>query len=173
MRGSDPDAALAWFARLIYAGVDPRIIVRRLIVHASEDVGLANPLALLQAVAASQALETVGMPEARIPIAQAIIAVSESPKSNSVVSAIAAAAADAQKGGFQPVPLHLRDTSYKGHERIQSGLGYKYPHDYPGHYVKQRYAPLESSGMPYYLPSDQGQEAKIAERRKLRGMDDG
>jgi putative ATPase len=173
MRGSDPDAALAWFARLIYAGVDPRIIVRRLIVHASEDVGLANPLALLQAVAASHALEAVGMPEARIPIAQAIIAVSESPKSNSVVNAIAAAAADAQKGGFQPVPQHLRDTSYKGHERIQSGLGYKYPHDYPGHYVKQQYAPLESSGMPYYMPGSQGQEAKIAERRKMRHMGNG
>ena len=110
LRGSDSDAALAWFARLIYAGVDPRLIVRRIIAHASEDVGLANPIAMLQAAAAAQDLETVGMPEARLPIAQAIIAVCESPKSNSVSAAVDAAMADAEKGGFGPVPVHLRDT---------------------------------------------------------------
>ena len=124
LRGSDSNAALAWFARLNYAGVDPRLIVRRILAHASEDVGVANPIALLQAAAAATALETMGMPEARLPIAQAIIAVCESPKSNSVSSAVDAAMADAEKGGFGPVPVHLRDTHYAGHTRIGSGEGY-------------------------------------------------
>ncbi|NLG24692.1 MAG: replication-associated recombination protein A [Clostridiales bacterium] len=168
LRGSDSDAALAWFARLNYAGVDPRIIVRRMIAHASEDVGLANPLALLQAVAAGHALEMNGMPEARLNIAQAIIAICESPKSNSVAAAIEAAQRDAEKGGFQPVPVHLRDTHYAGAKKLGYGKNYKYPHDFPGHYVKQAYAPAEAAGMPYYVPSDQGQEAKIDERRRAR-----
>ncbi len=172
LRGSDSDAALAWFARMIYAGVDPRIIARRLIAHASEDVGLANPTAMLQAVAAAQALEMVGMPEARLSLAQAIIAICESPKSNSVVMAIDAATQDAEKGGFQPVPVHLRDTHYQGAQRLGSGQGYKYPHDFPGHYVDQQYAPLEAKGMPYYRPSDQGQEARLREIRRLRGKKD-
>ena len=172
LRGSDSDAALAWFARMIYAGVDPRIIARRLIAHASEDVGLANPTAMLQAVAAAQALEMVGMPEARLSLAQAIIAICESPKSNSVVMAIDAATQDAEKGGFQPVPVHLRDTHYQGAQRLGSGQGYKYPHDFPGHYVDQQYAPLEAKGMPYYQPSDQGQEARLREIRRLRGKKD-
>ena len=110
LRGSDSDAALAWFARMAYGGVDPRIVMRRVIVHASEDVGMANPMALQQAVAAHQALEAVGMPEARLAIAQAIIAVCESPKSNAVLMAVERALADAEKGGFQSVPQHLRDT---------------------------------------------------------------
>ena len=165
LRGSDSDAALAWFARLNYAGIDPRIIVRRIIAHASEDVGMANPMAMLQAVAAAQALETIGMPEAKLPIAQAIIAVCESPKSNSVVMAIDRAMADAEKGGFQSVPVHLRDTHYKGADKLGSGEGYKYPHDYSGHWIPQQYAPLEAGGMPYYEPSEQGFEAEI---RKLR-----
>jgi putative ATPase len=172
LRGSDSDAALAWFARMIYAGVDPRIIARRLIAHASEDVGLANPAAMLQAVAAAQALEMVGMPEARLSLAQAIIAICESPKSNSVVMAIDAATQDAERGGFQPVPVHLRDTHYQGAQRLGSGQGYKYPHDYPEHYVEQQYAPLEARGMPYYRPSDQGQEARLREIRRRRGKMD-
>ena len=172
LRGSDSDAALAWFARMSYAGVDPHIIVRRVIAHASEDVGLANPTAMLQAVAAAQALEFNGMPEARLSIAQAIIAVCESPKSNSVAVAIERAVMDAEKGGFQPVPVHLRDTHYAGHEKLGSGVGYKYPHDFPGHWVKQQYAPLEARGMPYYVPSDQGQEERLRERRKARGIED-
>ncbi len=170
LRGSDSDAALAWFARMSHAGVDPRVIVRRLLVHASEDVGLANPTALLQAAAAAQALEFVGMPEARLPIAQAIIAVCESPKSNSTAVAVERAFADAEKGGFQPVPVHLRDTHYAGASRLGSGAGYKYPHDYPGHYVKQQYLPEEAAGLPYYEPSDQGQEEKLRERRARRGQ---
>lgn len=170
LRGSDSDAALAWFARLLYAGVDPRLIMRRVLAHASEDVGMANPIAMLQAAAAAQDLEFMGMPEARLPMAQAIIAVCESPKSNSVVMAIDRATEDAQKGGFQPVPIHLRDTHYKGHEKLNAGEGYLYAHDFPGHYVKQVYAPLEASGMPYYLPSEEGFEREIRKIRAARGM---
>ena len=172
LRGSDSDAALAWFARMIRADVDPRTIVRRVIVHASEDVGLANPTAMLQAVAAMQALESVGMPEARLSIAQAIIAVCESPKSNSVCVAIERAAEDAERGGYQPVPAHLRDTHYRGADALGSGAGYKYAHDYPGHYVAQQYAPLEAQGMPYYTPSEEGYETEIRALRMLRGFDD-
>ena len=168
LRGSDSDAALAWFARLDYAGVDPRLIARRIIAHASEDVGLANPIAMLQAAAAMQAVQTVGMPEARLPLSQAIIAICESPKSNSVVMAIDAAAEDAGKGGFGPVPVHLRDTHYQGAERLGSGEGYKYPHDYPGHYVMQEYMPPEVRGKTYYRPSDQGHEEKIRQAKALR-----
>lgn len=172
LRGSDSDAAMAWFARLLYAGVDPRLIARRIIAHASEDVGLANPTAMLQAVAAAQALEMVGLPEARLSLAQAIIAVCESPKSNSVVMALDNSVADAQKGGFGPVPIHLRDTHYAGHERLGSGAQYQYPHNFPGHWIKQEYMPPEVKGRKYYIPSDQGQEAKLRERRKLRGLRD-
>ena len=172
LRGSDSDAALAWFARLLYAGVDPRLIARRIIAHASEDVGLANPTAMLQAVAAAQALEFVGLPEARLSLAQAIIAVCESPKSNSVVMALDSSVADAQKGGFGPVPIHLRDTHYAGHERLGSGAQYLYPHDFPGHWVRQKYMPPEVEGRRYYVPSDQGQELRLRERRKQRGIDD-
>lgn len=166
LRGSDSDAALAWFSRMIYAGLDPRIIVRRVIAHASEDVGMANPNAMVQAVSAWQALEAIGMPEARLSITQAILAVCESPKSNAVVMAIDRAMRDAEKGGFQPVPIHLRDTSYKGAEKLGYGADYKYAHDFPGHYVKQQYAPLEAKGMPYYEPGELGFEAEIRKRRE-------
>lgn len=172
LRGSDSDAALAWFARLNYAGVDPRIIVRRVIAHASEDVGLANPMAMLQAVAAAQALETIGMPEAKLPISQAIIAVCESPKSNSVVTAIDRAMADAERGGFQSVPVHLRDTHYKGADQLGSGEGYRYPHEFHGHWIPQQYAPLEAKGMPYYVPSEQGFEKEIRKIRIQRDKSD-
>ena len=168
LRGSDSDAALAWFARLLYAGVDPRLIMRRIIVHASEDVGVANPIAMLQASAAAQDLEFVGMPEARIPMAQAIIAVCESPKSNSVSAAVDAAIADAEKGGYGPVPVHLRDTHYAGSQRIGSGDGYKYPHDFPGHYVRQEYMPPEVRGKRYYVPSDMGHEDVIRKNKQAR-----
>lgn len=172
LRGSDSDAALAWFARLNYADIDPRIIVRRVIAHASEDVGLANPMAMLQAVAAAQALETIGMPEARLSIAQAIIAVCESPKSNAVVMAIDRAMADAEKGGFQSVPVHLRDTHYKGASTLGSGDGYLYPHEFPGHWIEQQYAPIEAGGMPYYVPSEQGFETEIRKIRRSRNHKD-
>ena len=168
LRGSDSDAALAWFARLIYAGVDPRIICRRLIAHASEDVGQANPMVMLQCQAAAADLEFVGMPEARLPIAQAIIALCESPKSNSVCAAVDAAMADAEKGGYGPVPVHLRDTHYAGHDRIGSGDGYKYPHDFPGHWVRQEYMPPEVKGKKYYKPTEMGHEATILKNQQAR-----
>lgn len=168
LRGSDSDAALAWAARLLYAGADPRLILRRVAAHASEDVGLANPIALLQVHAAIKVLEFVGMPEARLAMAQAIIAVCESPKSNSVVMAIDAAMADAEKGGYGPVPQHLRDTHYQGHQRLGNGENYKYPHDFPGHWVAQEYMPPEVKGRHYYEPSDQGHEQAIRDRQAGR-----
>lgn len=172
LRGSDSDAALAWFARMTYAGVDPRIIVRRLIAHASEDVGLANPMALLQALAAYQALQFIGMPEAKLAIAQGIIAVCESPKANSVVTAISAAMEDASHGGFGAVPVHLRDTSYKGAQRLgdengeKNGENYLYPHDFMGHWVAQEYMPEDLKGKTYYIPSREGEDVGHPRRRK-------
>lgn len=161
LRGGDSDAALAWFARLVYAGIDPRIIIRRLIAHASEDIGMANPQAMVQAVAAGQALEFVGMPEARLSIAQAIIFLCESPKSNSIVRAVDYAYRDAETIMDEPVPIHLRDTSFKGAEMLGHGKGYKYPHDYPGHVVEQDYMPLSVKGKQYYIPGELGSETKI------------
>ena len=168
LRGSDSDAALAWFGRMIYAGVDPRIICRRLIAHASEDVGLANPTAMQQAVAAAQALELIGMPDAKLPIAQAIIFICESPKSNSVVMAVDSAFEDSALYKDEPVPIHLRDTSYRGASKYGNGVGYKYPHDYSGHYVEQEYMPLSVRGKRYYIPSEQGTEARIKQRQQDR-----
>ena len=168
LRGSDSDAAMAWFARMIYAGVDPRIIVRRLIAHASEDVGLANGQAMLTCAAAATALEFVGMPEARLPIAQAIITVCESPKSNSVVMAVDKAMADAEKGNYADVPAHLRDTHYAGSERLGSGAGYVYPHDCPGHWCPQQYLPDDARGLPYYEPGELGGEERIRALRQYR-----
>ena len=157
IRGSDPDASLFWLARMIEAGEDPRYIARRMIVHASEDVGLADPRALLIAVAAAQAVEYVGLPEARLNLAEAVIYLARAPKSNSVYTAIGQAAEDARSS--EPVPLHLRDTSYPGAAKLGHGKGYKYPHDYPGHRVEQEYRPVRYKGAHYYEPSDQGEEA--------------
>ena len=168
LRGGDSDAAIAWFTRLLYAGVDPRIIARRLIAHASEDVGLANPQAMVQAVAAADALEHVGLPEARLSLTQAILFICESPKSNSVVMALAAASADAETSFDEPVPVYLRDTSFAGAGKLGHGKGYLYPHDFPGHWVKQDYMPPSLKGRRYYIPSDQGQEAKILENHQRR-----
>ncbi len=166
IRGSDSDAALYWMARMLEAGEDPKYIVRRMIVHASEDIGMANPTALEQAIAAWHAVQVVGLPEARINMAQCIIYLSESPKSNSVIKGIDAAIGDVRKGKLGEVPLHLRDAHYKGAEQFGHGKGYKYPHDYPNHYVKQEYLPKELLGRQYYSPSDQGMEAKINQRKK-------
>ena len=165
LRGGDSDAAIAWFARLVYAGVDPRVICRRLIAHASEDVGLA----MTQAVAAAQALELIGMPEARLSITQAIIFICESPKSNSVVMAMDAAFADAERIPDQPVPMHLRDTAYKGADKLGNGKGYKYPHDYPGHVVQQEYMPPSVKGRRYYIPGELGNEGKIRQNHIRNG----
>ena len=169
LRGGDSDAAIAWFARLIYAGIDPRIICRRLIAHASEDVGLANPQAMVQAVAAAQALEFVGMPEAGLSITQAIIFICESPKSNSVVIAKDTAFAEAKSIPDQPVPIHLRDTSYPGASKLGHGRGYKYPHDYPGHVVAQEYMPPSVKGHKYYIPGELGSEGKIRQNHINQG----
>ena len=171
LRGSDSDAALFWCARMLYAGVDPRIIVRRMIAHASEDVGMANPNALTQAVAAAQALEFNGMPEARLNIAQAIIFICESPKSNSVLMAIEGAMADAEASYQQPVPAHLRDTHYKGASSLGNGKGYVYPHDLPAHYLKQQYLPDNLKGHVYYRPSEMGAEAKIKKAKETRNSE--
>lgn len=168
LRGGDSDAALAWFARLIYAGVDARIIARRLIAHASEDIGLANPQAMVQAVTAAQALELIGMPEAGLSLSQAIIFLCESPKSNAVVLAKDAALADAATSYDEPVPVYLRDTSYRGAKKLGHGKGYKYPHDYPGHWVQQDYMPQSLKGKRYYEPSGMGTEAKILENHIRR-----
>ncbi|HHT69333.1 MAG TPA: replication-associated recombination protein A [Firmicutes bacterium] len=164
LRGSDADAALYWYARMVYANENPRFIVRRLLVHASEDVGMADPTALLMAQAAGFALEWLGMPEARIPIAQAIIYIATAPKSNSVVSAVDAALAAVKSTGAEPVPIHLRDSHYAGAAQLGHGKGYKYPHDYPHHYVVQDYLPSNVKDLQLYSPSDQGREKVIKER---------
>jgi len=170
LRGSDPDAALLWSARLLYAGCDPRLIVRRLIAHASEDVGMADPQAMVQAVAAASALEFVGLPEARLPISQAIIYICMAPKSNSVVAAMGAAAADAQRGQLGEVPLHLRDTHYQGASRLGNGEGYRYPHDYPGHWVQQNYMPEGFTDTVYYRPGQLGFEQHLTKPKDANGQ---
>jgi len=164
IRGSDADAALHYLARMIEAGEDPRFIARRLMVHASEDVGMADPSALGVAVAAAQAVEFVGLPEARINLAQATIHLALAPKSNAVIKAINAAAADVRAGLTGPVPVHLRDTSYRGAARIGHGQGYEYPHDDPDGIVAQQYAPDTVAGRQYYEPSRHGAESRYADR---------
>lgn len=171
LRGSDSDAALLWFSRLLYAGCDPHLIARRLIAHASEDVGMANPQAMLTAVAAAQALELIGMPEARLPLTQAIITVCESEKSNSVVMAMTAAKEDAERGQIGAVPEHLRDTHYTGHERISNTSGYLYPHDFSGHWIKQNYMPEGFEDAVYYKPGSQGYEAGIHKKKDEYGSE--
>ena len=164
MRGSDVDAALHYLARMIAAGEDPRFIARRLIVHASEDVGMADPTALQTAVAAAQAVEFVGLPEARINLAQAVIHISLAPKSNAVIKAIGAADADVRNGLMGAVPAHLRDAHYPGAGKVGHGEGYLYPHDFDDGIVPQRYAPDSVADRRYYEPSRHGLEARVAER---------
>ena len=174
MRGSDADAALHYLARMIEAGEDPRFIARRLIVHASEDVGLADPSALQAAVAAAHAVEFVGLPEARLNLAQAVIHVALAPKSNAVVKAVNAAAQDVRAGLIGPVPAHLRDASYRGAQRLGHGAGYRYPHDYPEGVIAQQYAPDAIAGRRYYEPTGHGAEARYADRaERIRDILDG
>jgi putative ATPase len=161
MRGSDPDAALYWMAKMVHAGEDPRFIARRIVIHAAEDVGLADPMALVLANAAFQAAEFIGWPEARIPLAEAVIYIATAPKSNSTVAAIGATMKDVESGRTLEVPAHLRDSHYKGAERLGHGKGYKYAHDYEGHFVPQDYLGADRT---YYEPTDQGSEKKIKER---------
>lgn len=167
LRGSDPDAALHWLARMIYAGEDPRFIARRLIVHAAEDVGLADPQALSVATAAAYALEYIGMPEARLPLAEAVIYIATAPKSNSVIKGIDKALSDIEHRKPGEVPVHLRDAHYKGASKLGHGKGYKYPHDYRGNYVEQQYLPDELLGVTYYEPTESGNEKIIRERIKF------
>jgi len=169
MRGSDPDAAIYWMAKMLYAGEDPRFIARRVCILAAEDVGNADPLALVLANAALQIAEFVGMPEARIPLAQAVTYVACAPKSNAAYLAIDKAYADIESGRVQEVPDHLKSTAYASAEKLGHGKGYKYSHDFPGHYVEQKYTPL---AVKYYLPTDIGYEAKIKARmEKLKATD--
>jgi putative ATPase len=168
MRGSDPDATLYWLAKMIHAGEDPRFITRRMVICAAEDVGLADPMALVLTQAAHQAAEFVGWPEARIPIAEAALYISTAPKSNTSVVAIDAALADVRSGRTLAVPEHLRDASYASAKKLGHGQGYQYAHDHPNHFVAQDYLGAERS---YYQPADQGHEKKIQERvLKWRAM---
>ena len=161
MRGSDPDAALYWLAKMIHAGEDPRFIARRLMVHAAEDVGLADPMALVLATSACQAAEVIGWPEARIPIAEATLYIATAHKSNTVIKAIDAALDDVRSGRTLAVPEHLRDAHYAGAKRLGHGEGYQYAHDFAGHHVAQDYLGAERR---FYEPTEQGVEKKIKER---------
>ncbi|HAH20571.1 MAG TPA: AAA family ATPase [Candidatus Omnitrophica bacterium] len=166
MRGSDPDATLYWLAKMLYAGEDPRFIARRICICASEDVGNADPQALVLASAALQVSEFVGLPECRIPLAQAAVYVACAPKSNAAYLGIEKASKDVSENRLQEVPAHLKDTHYSGADKLGHGKGYKYTHEYPEHYVKQEYMPSKTK---YYEPTDIGYEAKIKERlEKLR-----
>ncbi len=172
LRGSDPDAALYWLAKMIYAGEDARFIARRMIIFASEDVGNADPQALVVATSAANALEWVGLPEAQYNLAQAAIYLATAPKSNST-GAYFKALGDVEREGKVEVPDHLKDASRDG-KALGHGAGYKYPHDYPGHYVAQQYLPHELAGRRYYKPSEQGYEKLIKERlARWRGEDGG
>jgi putative ATPase len=161
MRGSDPDATLYWLAKMIQAGEDPRFIARRIVVHAAEDVGLADPMALVLANAAFQAAEFIGWPEARIPLAEAAIYIATATKSNSTILAIDAAIKDVESGRTLAVPEHLRDSHYRGAKQLGHGEGYQYAHDHPEHFVVQDYLGADKR---YYEPTDQGVEKKIKER---------
>ncbi|WP_018333679.1 AAA family ATPase [Actinomycetospora chiangmaiensis] len=164
IRGSDPDAALHYLARMLVAGEDPRFIARRLVVHASEDVGLADPTALQAATAAAQAVQSIGLPECRIALAQATIHLATAPKSNAVITAIDAAMSDVRSGAAGPVPPHLRDGHYAGAQKLGNAVGYRYPHDERSAVVAQQYPPDELVGRDYYAPSGRGEERAIGER---------
>lgn len=172
MRGSDPDAAVYYLAKMLYAGEDVKFIARRIIICASEDVGNADPMALTVAVSAAQAVERIGMPESQIILSQAVTYVACAPKSNSAVNAISAAN-NAVRTYQTSVPSHLRDAHYKGAGKLGHGIGYKYAHDYPGHYVDQQYLPDEIKDARFYEPGDLGYEKNIKEYlQKIRGAAD-
>jgi putative ATPase len=164
IRGSDVDAALHYLARMLEAGEDPRFVARRLVILASEDIGLADPTALTTAVAVAQAVQLIGLPEARLNLAQAVIALALAPKSNAVITAIEAAADDVRAGRIGTVPAHLRDQHYPGAAKVGHGHGYRYPHDDPLGVSEQQYAPDAVAGRRYYLPTRRGAEAEYANR---------
>ena len=161
MRGSDPDAAVYYLARMLYAGEDIKFIARRIMICASEDVGNADPQALAVAVNAAQAVERIGLPEAQIILSQAVTYVATAPKSNAACMAVFKAMDAVRDQRTMPVPVHLQDRHYKGAEKLGHGAGYKYAHDYPKHYVKQQYLPDGMEGAVFYEPSDNGYEASI------------
>ncbi len=174
IRGSDPDAALHYLARMIEAGEDPRFIARRLVISASEDVGLADPQALVIAVAAADAVAFIGMPEGRIALAEATVYLATTAKSNAAYAGIDAAIADIRKGGFGRVPLHLRDAHYPGAKRLGHGRGYRYPHDNDAGIVPQQYLPDELQGRRYYAPKPLGAERDVSARlERIRRILDG
>ncbi|MDR8412221.1 replication-associated recombination protein A [Nonomuraea sp. 3-1Str] len=164
MRGSDADAALHYLARMVEAGEDPRFIARRIVIFASEDVGMADPTCLQTAVAVAQAVQLIGLPEAQINLAHAVIHCALAPKSNAVVKAIGAAAGDVRRGLIGQVPVHLRDAHYPGAAKLGSGEGYKYPHDFDHGLVRQEYAPEQVRQRRYYEPTRHGAEAPVADR---------
>jgi len=164
MRGSDPDATMHYLARMIAAGEDPRYIARRIVIHAAEDVGLADPTVLSTAVAAQQAVALIGMPESGLILAEAALAVATAPKSNAVTVALSESLADVSAGKAPPVPAHLRDAHYAGAEGLGHGKGYRYPHDFPHAVVGQQYLPDELEGSRYYRPSGNGFEKQLASR---------
>lgn len=166
MRGSDPDAAVYYLARMLYAGESITFIARRIMICAAEDVGNADPMALVVATNASMAVERIGMPEAQIILAQAVTYVASAPKSNASYNAVSEAAAAVEKTGNLPIPAHLQDAHYKGAAKLGRGTGYKYAHDYPNHYVEQQYLPYELSGREFYRPTGNGYEVKIREHIK-------
>ena len=166
MRGSDPDAAVYYLARMLYAGESVTFIARRIMICASEDVGNADPMALVVAANASLAVERVGMPEAQIILSQAASYVACAPKSNAASEGIFAAAQEVERSGNLPIPTHLQDAHYKGAAKLGHGTGYKYAHDYPNNYVEQQYLPYELSGREFYKPSGNGYEQKIREHMK-------
>ena len=169
MRGSDPDAAVYYLAKMLYAGEDVKFIARRIMICASEDVGNADPMALTVAVSAAQAVERIGMPESQIILSQAASYVACAPKSNSACNAIFAAM-DNVKSKKTTVPVHLQDAHYRGHENLGHGIGYKYAHDYPNHYVEQQYLPDEIKDAKFYIPSENGYEKQIREHfKKIKG----
>jgi putative ATPase len=175
MRGSDPDAALHWLARMLVAGEDPRFIARRIVIFASEDVGMADPQALLVATAAAQAVQLIGMPEAQLNLAQAVVHMATAPKSNTVTTALGAAMTDVRAGRGGPVPTHLRDAHYSGARGLGHGRGYRYPHDDPRGVVRQQYVPDDLVGTDYYRPTEHGAERAVGERvprlrRIVRGL---
>lgn len=172
MRGSDPDAAVYYLARMLYAGEDPKFIARRIIICAAEDVSNADPQALVVAVSAAQAVERIGMPEGRIPLAQAVLYVACAPKSNSAYIAVDAALDEVRKSSSQDIPLNLRDAHYSDAAVLGSGMGYQYPHDFENHYVGQEYLPEALAGRKFYKPSKLGYEKQIQSWQKyLRGVD--
>ena len=167
MRGSDPDAAVYYLARMLYAGEDVKFIARRIMICASEDVGNADPNALVVAVSAAQAVERIGMPESQIILSQAAAYVATAPKSNAAYMGIAKAMKTVADTRTMPVPAHLQDRHYKGAEKLGHGLGYKYAHDYSNHYVTQQYLPDGMEGMRFYEPSENGYEKKIREHMEF------